>query len=199
VSDTSRKIPLTQGAFCVVDAEDFDVLSKYRWILKEGHGRPYVVRSAGAHNLILMHRQLLDAPKGLEVDHIDGDTLNNRRGNLRLCTRAQNMRNRTALHINNTTGYRGVTFSARKNAYIARIKVDGKFIHLGSRHTALTAGLLYDAAARQLFGEFYHSPFETNSLLHLENVAGKAEKASAISNSSAQQPPLKITEVSHAS
>ena len=89
----------------------------------------------------------------LEVDHINGDSLDNRKSNLRLCTHLENMRNRK-LHKNNTTGIRGVHWDKTKDKYRAYIRVASKAIHLGYYINPLEADLVYKQARVHYFGAF---------------------------------------------
>ena len=90
----TRLIPLSQGQFAIVDAADYDELSKYNWYAVKAPNTFYAVRHDPQGKTILMHRVILNAPDHLSVDHIDRDGRNNTRSNLRPCTHAQNMRNR---------------------------------------------------------------------------------------------------------
>jgi hypothetical protein len=104
-----------------------------------------------------MHRMLLRPYKDEEVDHINGDGLDNRRVNLRTCTHSENMRNRKRL-ITNTSGYTGVSYSSdmkRKKRWLAQIRVGGgKRIHLGRFYTKEEAAVTYDEAAKKYHKEF---------------------------------------------
>ena len=84
-----KRIPLSDGQYALVDAADYEALSAYQWHLCSGG---YAARSEKGKR-ILMHRQIMDPPKGMVVDHIDGHRANNLRSNLRVCTRAENQRN----------------------------------------------------------------------------------------------------------
>src|SRR5688572_4947824 len=103
-----KEIPLTQGKVALVDDEDYEWLNRWKWTFQEcKSGNGYAVRySRGRREY--MHRLVLNAPTGTEIDHVaTGDTLNNQRTNLRVCTRAQNLANRN-IGKNNTSGYKGV-------------------------------------------------------------------------------------------
>ena len=141
----------------MVDEADRQILSAYRWRVacfnrtKRGQYRyayANVVRD-GRRGKLLLHRVLTDAPPGAVVDHINGNTLDNRRGNLRVCSHAENMRNR-ARHINNTSGIKGVSWSRSNNGWVARLAKK----HLGTFATRDQAAAAYNAAANAIFGAF---------------------------------------------
>jgi hypothetical protein len=90
-SDDVRYIPLTKGLCAMVDAADYEELSKYKWHVVSVK-KPYAARKEGGKT-IYMHRQIMQPPEGMMVDHINGFSLNNRRANLRICTNQQNMQN----------------------------------------------------------------------------------------------------------
>jgi hypothetical protein len=93
-SDDVRYIPLTQGKHAIVDAADYPELSRYKWyaLAPSRDGRFYAVRKEKGQT-VLMHRQIMNPPDGMVVDHIDGNSLYNRRRNLRICTPFQNAQN----------------------------------------------------------------------------------------------------------
>src|SRR5690242_17796567 len=103
-----------------------------------------------------MHRVIMNASADIHVDRINGDGLDNRRENLRLCTRDENMMNRRK-NSNNSSGYKGV--DRNKGKWRAYIQVDKKWIHLGYFSTAEQAAHAYDNAAKKYFGEFANTNF----------------------------------------
>lgn len=141
------------GEEVLIDDEDFDTLSKFRWFIDV---RGYVVSSwrfngtAGTHYL---HRMIMNAPARMEVDHTNHNKLDNRKENLRVCTRSQNARN-THKHVGNTSGYKGVSIDSSRNKWQAHIKVEGRRINLGRFDDVLLAAKTYDLAAKKYFGEF---------------------------------------------
>lgn len=150
------EVPLTGGGVALLDDEDAWILRIFpKWQIDKRAGTDYAKRGS-----LRMHRLVagLDmdgfSSPGI-VDHINGNGLDNRRSNLRICTHAQNLMNRGASKTNRT-GLRGVT-AHRKNSFRARIRVHGKLHDLGCFRTAEEAGAAYDAAARQLHGEFYRA------------------------------------------
>lgn len=122
-----RKIPLTQGKEATVDDEDFEELSKIKWKVLKTQTKFYALQSGPRGIRLLMHRMLLKVPKGKVVDHINGDGLDNRRSNLRICTQSQNMQN-SGLHKNSTSGFKGVCLDKRRGKWIARIRTETKRI-----------------------------------------------------------------------
>ncbi|MGB9151637.1 MAG: HNH endonuclease [Alphaproteobacteria bacterium] len=106
-----------------------------------------------------MHRLILGLSAGdpRQIDHINGDTLDNRDENIRICSAAENARNRGKNR--NKIGYKGVKRAHKSARFTATIYVEGKNIHLGTRDTAEEAALLYDEAAIHHFGEFAHPNF----------------------------------------
>jgi hypothetical protein len=98
-----------------------------------------------------MHRLLLNPPEGVEVDHINGNTLDNRRANLRICTHAENSRNRRG-RSNSKSGVKGVT--PYPGGWRATINVNGKNVHLGCFTNIDDAAEAYDEAATRYYGEF---------------------------------------------
>lgn len=151
-----KKIILTKGAFALVDNEDFGWINKYKW--------QYGVRGYATKNLhigmkngkrisklMLMHREIIKTPKGLFTDHINGNKLDNRKQNLRICTRQQNVWN-MKISSHNTSGFKGV--SKRNNRWSASIHKNNKKIHLGYFSTAKEAAKKYNETAFEFFGEF---------------------------------------------
>ncbi len=152
-----KKIPLTQGEFSQVDDEDYDALSYYKWHLKRSIYTSYAVRWGGKINgrrvLVRMHRQIIGNHDS-EIDHINRDGLDNRRKNLRLATRQQNMANR-GIQKNNSTGFKGVSNTKSKcNPFQSIIRVNRKNIYLGCFPTPESAYERYCIAANKYFGEF---------------------------------------------
>jgi hypothetical protein len=156
-----KEIPLTKGKVAVIDDEDYESLARHRWITQEVRptykGRVYAskfyARASCRGPALLMHRLITSAPKGMDVDHIDGDGLNNRRCNLRICTRSQNQRNK---RVANRNGFCGVVFKAKKktNQYAAQITVDKKTVYVGYFDTAERAARAADSARYAIAGEF---------------------------------------------
>jgi len=153
-------IPLTHGMFAVVDSDVADEMSKHKWMARRSNGGWYAARAVWMPTekkcrQISMHRLIAGATKGQFVDHIDGDTLNNKRENLRICTNAQNLQNMRA-HKGRST--KGVHFTKKRshlcNPWHAYITLNRKRKHLGYFSSAESAQAAYNTAADELFGEF---------------------------------------------
>ncbi len=158
-------IPLTKGQFAIVDAEDFEALNKFKWYYRPGQRKDgYAVRSIwldwrkGKLLTFRLHREIIGAKAGELVDHINGDTLDCRKSNLRICSHAQNMKNQ-AKRVTNLSGYKGVTWNKRFKKFQARIGSNGKYRSLGYYMDPKEAALAYDNAAEKYHGEFARKNF----------------------------------------
>lgn len=147
-----KQIELTQGKVALVDDGDFAELDKHKWHYNHGGSMRYAHRRKG-DKIVSMHREILCAKKGEYVDHINGDSLDNRRFNMRICTNAENGRN-SKLSKANKSGYKGVGWNKSRCLWRARITLDKKGIELGFHVCPLKASRLYDDAAKKYFGEF---------------------------------------------
>jgi hypothetical protein len=121
-NDAVRYIALTKGKFAIVDAADYERLSRCKWTASRCGVKRYAARKSKGRT-ILMHRELMDPPKGMDVDHIDGNGLNNTRSNLRICTRRQNLCNRRP--SGGTSRHKGVHYRKQIGKYAASIKSRG--------------------------------------------------------------------------
>lgn len=144
------RIPLTQGKFALIDDADHPKVGGRKWFYhKTGYARRnYWVN--GKCKTELMHRTILDAPNDMEVDHINGNGLDNRRSNLRICTHAQNIHNSD--NSSNTSGYKGV--GKHLGRWAAYICFQGRQTTIGRFGTPEQAALAYNNKAKELFGEF---------------------------------------------
>jgi hypothetical protein len=165
-----------KGYDVLIDDEDFDRVMLLKWSkTTKGYFHAYVRGSGGkTPKFILLHRYILNAPDDKIVDHISGNTYDNRKSNLRLCTQTENSKN-NKLPKNNTSGYKGVSFDKSLNAYVARIVFNGNVLNLGRYKTAREAFDVYDAKAKELFGEFYRSP---ESYIHQTKYDPEKDKMS---------------------
>lgn len=153
----SKEITLTQGKVAIVDDSDYEYLSQFKWFAHFDGANWYARRNTrhanGKRSAIIMHRAIMDAPAGLEVDHIDGDGLNNQRSNLRLTTHQRNTLNQR-VRRNNTSGYKGVSWHEHTQRWQARIASDGALLHLGIFDTPEEAAVAYNNAALEYHGEY---------------------------------------------
>lgn|SRR3990167_2229620 len=149
-----KKIPLSRGHFAIVDDEDYEWLNQWKWYKSPaGYAVRNNARINGKQKAVFMHKVILNVPNNLQGDHINHNTLDNRRENLRIATHSQNMMNRK-MQINNTSGFRGVGWKKRDNRWAAYIKVNQKFIHLGHFKEKNEAVKVRDQAALKYHGSF---------------------------------------------
>jgi len=153
-----KEIQLTRGYVAIIDDDDFKWLFGFKWhVQPKRNGRACAVRGIVGENgkraLEYMHRAILNAPKHFFVDHINGNALDNRKENLRLCTNAENLKNRGP-QKNNKTGFKGVSKNSDGKTFIARIRCSGKQITIGYFASPEDAARAYDKEAIKLHGEF---------------------------------------------
>lgn len=152
-----KRIQLTQGKVALVDDEDFEELNKYKWCVRKYRKTFYVCRSDGKicnkRVFLRMHRVIINTSEEMQIDHIDGDGMNNQKYNLRICTASQNCMNRKK-RVDNTSGYKGVSKSGER--WRAIIWVNRKQIHLGYFINKLDAYKEYCEAAEKYHKEFAH-------------------------------------------
>lgn len=152
-----KKIKLTKGKYALVDNEDYDFLSKYKWFA-QSHSQSdtlFYAKTRYIYKTIAMHRLLLGAKPDQFVDHINGNGLDNRKNNLRFCTRRQNSIN-SKLSIRNTSGYKGVCFYKNVKKWAARIgnsTSKGNY-HLGFFDSKEQAARAYNKEAKERYGDF---------------------------------------------
>ncbi len=158
-------IKLTQGYVALIDPEDYERVAVRRWRAKvdERYGLVYAichVPGTGRHGKCeRLHRFILGVKPGQIVDHINGDGLDNRKANLRICTNAQNIRNQRPHATRKTISkFKGVT-RCNGRGYRAQIMVNYRKINLGTYTTPEAAASAYDAAARQHHGAFARPNF----------------------------------------
>lgn len=152
-----KKIPLTKGKVALVDDDDFAFLSQWKWC---SDSKGYAFRSEKRSETgrlkrkgIYLHRVVMGSPEGKQIDHINGDILDNRKSNLRVASHSENMRNRK-LQKNNSTGYKGVWFNKKKGLFVATIKIDGKTRTIKHTRTAEEAAEAYNVKAQEVYGSF---------------------------------------------
>jgi len=151
----TKLISLTKGQFAIVDDADFEWLSQWKWryIPRSKHA---AVGNAGrevGNTTVYMHRVIVDAPMGSEVDHINHNSLDNQRLNLRITNHAGNLKNR-AKYAKAASQFKGVTWHDQAQKWRAKIGVNGKRISLGLFDNELDAAIAYDRAAIIHHGEY---------------------------------------------
>jgi len=158
IKDHWKVIKLTQNKWVMVDAEDYDELSKYKWALIRGTtGVMYAQRhpwdkKTKKQNIERMHRTIMKAKKGQEIDHVNGNGLDNRKSNLRFCTQSQNCSNSGSR--GGTSRFKGVSFNKRDKNWKAYIMANSKNKNLGYFKLEEDAARAYDEAAKKHHGEF---------------------------------------------
>lgn len=156
-------IPLTQGKYAIVDAEDYKWLNQWKWHAVHYKNTFYAARTAGKYphqHQVLMHREILNPPKGRETDHNNHNGLDNRKQNIRICTSQQNHQNQKAMI--GTSKFKGVSWQQGriykgkqyKGKWHAQICYNYKGIFLGSFDNEIDAAKAYDKKAKELFGRF---------------------------------------------
>ena len=153
-----KEIQLSKGFVSIVDDGDFEILSRSRWHAARNKCGTYYARGWDGLKKVLMHRVIMGAIEVEIVDHKNGNTLDNRRVNLRAVSANVNALS-TKRYSNNTSGYRGVVLDKRRNLYAAQLQVreNGvkRKIHLGYFPTPEEASRAYHAAVKERYGNFY--------------------------------------------
>jgi HNH endonuclease len=172
----TKEIPLTQGKVALVDDEDYDFLMQWKWHANRG----YAIRTEYTgpwrerdQKDIRMHRVIVNALPGEEVDHINKNRADNRRANLRKCTHHQNTMNSPAR--NWSSQYKGVTFAKRDGRWTARIGVNYRIIQLGTFQDEMAAAIAYDHAAIRYHGDFAVLNFSDHKNVCRECLKGEAK------------------------
>lgn len=161
------KIPLTRGMFAVIDEIDYELISKYTWHpSRAAKGKHFYASAHNPHTYpekrteVRMHRLIMGVTdRWVLVDHIDHNTLNNTRLNLRICTNSENLQN-SRKRSGGTSKYKGVSRCVTKNGFLyfqAKINIPGhKTKHLGSFQNEAEAAQAYNETALRYYGEFAH-------------------------------------------
>jgi hypothetical protein len=143
-----KKIKLTKGYEALVDNDDFAWLNQFKWHYNNG--------TAMRHRGILMHREIINTPQDMDTDHINGNRLDNRRRNLRVCTASLNSMNRKKRTNNVTSIYKGVNsvIVHGRHYWKTQIRKKGMYVYIGYFKQEQHAAMAYDIWAKDLFGEF---------------------------------------------
>lgn len=146
----SVRVPVGTDSFTIVDEEDAPLVALYRWALR-GEYVSRTVRRDGRKHPLYLHRWLVEAPAGMDVDHINGDARDNRRCNLRVVTRKQNQENRGGAHPSSKTGVRGVRWEPGRQRYVATVYSNGKRAWMGRFKTLREANMAVVSARSRIF------------------------------------------------
>lgn len=153
-----REIPVRNAPHpALVDDGDFALVGHLKWALLPSGGHAihfFHDKALKKTRGVLMHRLILDAPRGMVVDHIDHDGLHNWRANLRLCSQRDNLRNKRKTRSGKTSQFKGVYVDKRASGFIASITVDYRTIRIGTFDNEIDAALAYNERALREFGEF---------------------------------------------
>ncbi len=157
----TKSIPLSKGQFALIDDEDYERVSQFKWHAIPTKTTYYAARNKPTlfgYKHEYLHTFLMGSNSKEMVDHQDRNGLNCTRANLRPANRNENYRNRGA-QSNNKAGYKGVYFNKTKKKWDAQISVGGKSMYIGRYETAEDAARAYDKRALELFGEFAYLNF----------------------------------------
>lgn len=149
---TPKKVPLTNGGFATVSAIDYERVRKWKWCLCTSKGCTYVMSSRN-RNKKSMHRFVMRARKGMIIDHINHNTLDNRRDNLRSCSISQSNMNRRG-SIGSSSKFKGVHWYKCRQEWKSSIYVRGRHYFLGAFQNEDDAAIVYNVAAQLFHGEF---------------------------------------------
>lgn len=156
VEGNTAYVPLTQGYEAIIDAFDIPLINNSNWLIQKNaktcYAKTYFIEN-GKQRICYMHRLLLNAKSGENVDHIDGNGLHNKKQNLRKATKSQNGMNR-GRQSDNKSGIKGVSLHKVSKKWVASIKRDGKKRHLGLFANVKDAADAYAKAAKELHAEY---------------------------------------------
>ncbi len=171
INCSAVEVKLTRGLVAIIDVEDLELVSQFKWYATRGQNTDYATRKqrvGDRQKTVILHRFLLSAPSGMHVDHINGNGLDNRRENLRLCTLSDNLKNRQK-----PKGCRSEFKGVSKNRdgspkpWRATIQIDKK-PRVKSFPNEIEAALWYDKMAMEHFGEFANLNFPKATVM-IEN------------------------------
>lgn len=161
-----RRIALSRGKYAIVDPEDFDKLSKYKWYVAKSRNTFYATRTGKRQKgqrqkYCPMHREIIHIPDGMVCDHINGNGLDNRKANLRAVTPAQNIWNTGKSKAKSHSRFKGPAWDKNDKRWEVRISVNCKRIYIGRFKDQIEAAKAYDKAAIKYHGQYAGINFET--------------------------------------
>lgn len=146
-------VPLTRGKNAIVDLTGLEKVCQYNWFYNNGYAyRGMRDKKTKKIKLVSMHRFIMDSPEDMMTDHVNGDTLDNRIPNLRICCHKENMRNRRGQK--GTSVYKGVCLERSTGKWKAYIRFNGVLKNIGRFHLEKEAAEAYNKKAIELHGEF---------------------------------------------
>ena len=160
-----KKIPLTFSKFAVIDRSDYDLVSKYKWHLQIDTYTSYAASKING-KIIKLHRFIMDCPPLLEVDHKNGNGLDNRRCNLRVCTKSQNQLRRQ-IYRKTSSRYRGVSWCKNNKKWRVQARISGKKFSIGYFHNEIAAAKKYNEIAIKHHGDFAYLNFKKPKQMEL--------------------------------
>lgn len=160
----AKYIELTQNKYAIVDDDDFDYLNQFKWCFSQGYAYRRTTPPNGEAKTIMMHREIFKGQEDKLIDHINRNGCDNRKENLRFCTHSQNSANKPAMKMN-SSGFKGVSYLKRENAFLSMIAFNRKSYILGRFKTAEEASAAYIMKSKELYGEFTNT-----NLFHEDNV-----------------------------
>jgi hypothetical protein len=157
-----KMIKLTQGRHAIVDDDVHEELSRFSWWFGNGGYAQRTEKRRGEKRNVMMHHHVLPRLPEFQIDHINGNKLDNRRSNLRYATASENHINKGLIR-SNTSGFTGVSWRANRGRWKAYFKKNGRQIYVGQFKTREEAARARDAAVRDAFGEFSRDTFYAHS------------------------------------
>lgn len=145
---------IIKGLDVLIDKQDAYLLEERSWWTNGKY-----LSGWSKEGTVYLHRLIMNPPRGKEVDHINGNRYDNRRSNLRLCTRSQNNANWKGKHRPGSSKYRGVCWRKDTKKWKAEVQLNGKTTNIGCFDSEVEAAKAYDSVAQRLFGEFAYQNF----------------------------------------
>lgn len=156
-----KEIRLTKGYTAIIDLEDYERIKDIPWQACLSHNNVYAANSGKG---LYLHRMIMNAPKGKQVDHINGNSLDNRKSNLRICEPKQNTWNRRCDGLINgkprTSKYKGVSWYKLTQKWVALLRHEGRLYSLGYFKNEIDAAKAYDAKVKELRPEYANLNFD---------------------------------------